>query len=127
MTARATSISVHEGIVRDIVGSFGAQRRGFMRTVKSILDDELRGNVEDSKIGIIPDAFRVDGENKVILALEVEVNYKLTKTKLEQYLDLRDALWECNWDLHIAIIDRFGNVNAIDTGALFVESARFDD
>lgn len=60
---------------------------------------------------VVPDAYLLDHENSVLIAVEVDTGCFLAPRKWANYLNLAWLLDDIYWELLVRRIDRWGNVN----------------
>lgn len=83
--------------------------KDFRSTLREIMGDEKDWPTRISKV--LPDAHRVNLEEKILAVYEVEDTHFLTEDKILDYAELMDILWsEYGWDMNLITVDRYGRV-----------------
>lgn len=101
-------MTLHAELVARVVkhGS-GVTRRAFAASVQKAADldiEDARGPLS----WVVPDAFKIDAENRVLTVYEVEVTSRLTSKKLASYAAIWWLLDYSEWTLEVVVVDRYG-------------------
>lgn len=107
--------AIHEIAVAAILQDHPeAKTHGMLKALRvavgPLRENDFRG------YGVIPDAFVVDHEKKLLVAFEVEGAYPLNDRKMEIYCDLWWTLDGIGWDFLLVTVDRWGNRTSVDMG-----------
>jgi len=90
----------------------GIRKYGFPSVLRQIFKDNTPLDMvfrqgRNQTLGFIPDAFKVDSENREVTLFEVEDFHKLSIRKLSIIVNLWWILDDIGWDLHLIVVDRY--------------------
>ncbi len=96
----------HQSLVADLLRE-GMSGTGFRANLERAVGHGL-------SFRLVPDAHRIDEEERTVEVHEVEVTHSMSENKLERYLRLYWALDEHDWELRVFVVNRFGQRSELD-------------
>lgn len=95
---------------------FVLEKKGFMEIIKRFVREANRNiYLYDldvvacaNSMRVMPDAFFLDEENRILYVYEIEDQGPLLWPKLMRYYELSEEMFDVDWRFHLFVTDRYG-------------------
>ena len=105
----SAGLTEHDVLIEALCLAHGAERRRLRPRIKEAFQAD-----GFPRLGVVPDAFRIELESRSLDVFEVELSSRLTTEKLNRYAEL-----QVEFDFHeivfrVFTVNRYGHINQID-------------